>query len=212
MDLTPREFDLLSYLASRAGSVVSRRELLTQVWRQPYGGPHDTVDVHLSWLRRKLGRAPSSRVTCTPFAAWACRLRRRPTSVRSRTSMRVRLILLVGATSSLVLVAFLVPLALLVRRRPRRGRLSAAVVEAQALAPTVATADAAGAPVGGLAGNLHRGAHDLTVYLPSGWVIGAPEPTRRPCASRPPAAASPPTRRAAARWSSPWPASPTAPP
>ena len=55
IDLTPREFDLLSYLASRAGSVVSRRELLTQVWRQPYGGQDDTVDVHLSWLRRKLG-------------------------------------------------------------------------------------------------------------------------------------------------------------
>jgi DNA-binding response OmpR family regulator len=61
LDLTPREFDLLSYLASRVGSVVGRRELLTQVWRQPYGGAEDTVDVHLSWLRRKLGetaRAP----------------------------------------------------------------------------------------------------------------------------------------------------------
>jgi DNA-binding response OmpR family regulator len=55
VDLTPREFDLLSYLADRAGSVVSRRELLTQVWRQPYGSSDDTVDVHLSWLRRKLG-------------------------------------------------------------------------------------------------------------------------------------------------------------
>ena len=55
VDLSPREYDLLSYLASRAGSVVSRRELLTQVWRQPYGGQDDTVDVHLSWLRRKLG-------------------------------------------------------------------------------------------------------------------------------------------------------------
>jgi DNA-binding response OmpR family regulator len=61
LDLTPREFDLLSYLASRVGSVVGRRELLTQVWRQPYGGADDTLDVHLSWLRRKLGetaRAP----------------------------------------------------------------------------------------------------------------------------------------------------------
>ena len=57
VDLTPREFDLLSYLAERAGSVVSRRELMTQVWRQPYGGADDTVDVHLSWLRRKLGES-----------------------------------------------------------------------------------------------------------------------------------------------------------
>jgi two-component system KDP operon response regulator KdpE len=61
LDLAPREFDLLSYLASRAGTVVGRRELLTSVWHQPYGGAEDTVDVHLSWLRRKLGetaRAP----------------------------------------------------------------------------------------------------------------------------------------------------------
>ncbi len=57
LDLTPREFDLLTYLASRAGTVVSRRELLTQVWRQAFGGPDDTIDVHLSWLRRKLGES-----------------------------------------------------------------------------------------------------------------------------------------------------------
>ncbi len=55
LELTPREFDLLHYLAARAGEVVSKRELLTEVWRQPYGGADKTVDVHLSWLRRKLG-------------------------------------------------------------------------------------------------------------------------------------------------------------
>ena len=55
MELTPREFDLLRYLAERAGQVVSKRELLAEVWRQPYGGADKTVDVHLSWLRRKLG-------------------------------------------------------------------------------------------------------------------------------------------------------------
>jgi DNA-binding response OmpR family regulator len=53
--LTPREFTLLHYLASRAGEVVSKRELLTEVWQLPYGGADKTVDVHLSWLRRKLG-------------------------------------------------------------------------------------------------------------------------------------------------------------
>jgi DNA-binding response OmpR family regulator len=55
LDLTPREFDLLHYLAARAGEVISKRELLTEVWRLPYGGADKTVDVHLSWLRRKLG-------------------------------------------------------------------------------------------------------------------------------------------------------------
>jgi DNA-binding response OmpR family regulator len=55
LDLTPKEFDLLSYLASRPGTVVTKQELLAQVWRLPYGGADKTVDVHLSWLRRKLG-------------------------------------------------------------------------------------------------------------------------------------------------------------
>jgi len=37
--------------------VVTKRELLTEVWQQPYGGSDRTVDVHLSWLRRKLGES-----------------------------------------------------------------------------------------------------------------------------------------------------------
>ena len=41
----------------RAGTVVSKRELLTEVWHLPYGGSDKTVDVHLSWLRRKLGES-----------------------------------------------------------------------------------------------------------------------------------------------------------
>ncbi len=55
LDLTPREFDLLHYLAARSGQVVTKRQLLTDVWQLPYGGADKTVDVHLSWLRRKLG-------------------------------------------------------------------------------------------------------------------------------------------------------------
>jgi len=55
LELSPKEFDLLAYLAARAGTVVTKRELLTEVWRMPYGGSDKTVDVHLSWLRRKLG-------------------------------------------------------------------------------------------------------------------------------------------------------------
>ena len=39
---------------ARPGTVVSRRELLTEVWHQAYGDDQ-TIDVHLSWLRRKLG-------------------------------------------------------------------------------------------------------------------------------------------------------------
>jgi DNA-binding response OmpR family regulator len=57
IDLAPREFDLLYHLASRAGQVITKRELLTTVWQVPYGGADKTVDVHLSWLRRKLGES-----------------------------------------------------------------------------------------------------------------------------------------------------------
>jgi DNA-binding response OmpR family regulator len=55
LDLTALEFDLLSYLAGHAGQVVTKQELLAEVWHRPYGGGDKTVDVHLSWLRRKLG-------------------------------------------------------------------------------------------------------------------------------------------------------------
>ena len=60
LDLTRKEFDLLVHLASRSGEVVTKRELLADVWRQPYGGSDKTVDVHLSWLRRKLGESADS--------------------------------------------------------------------------------------------------------------------------------------------------------
>ncbi|MEU2826197.1 response regulator transcription factor [Streptomyces bacillaris] len=59
LDLTRREFDLLAYLAGRPGTVVSRKDLLARVWNQPYGADK-TVDVHLSWLRRKLGESAAS--------------------------------------------------------------------------------------------------------------------------------------------------------
>lgn len=52
-----KEFDLLAFLAAREGEVVGRQELFAEVWRQPYGGAEKTIDVHLSWLRRKLGES-----------------------------------------------------------------------------------------------------------------------------------------------------------
>lgn len=57
LDLSPREFDLLRHLAEHAGEVVTKRQLLTDVWNQAWGGSDKTVDVHLSWLRRKLGES-----------------------------------------------------------------------------------------------------------------------------------------------------------
>ena len=59
LDLSRLEFDLLAHLARRSPDVVTRRELLAEVWRQPHGGAEKTIDVHLSWLRRKLGESAS---------------------------------------------------------------------------------------------------------------------------------------------------------
>ncbi len=55
LELRPKEFELLRYLMERPGEVVSKRRLLAEVWREPYGGSEKTIDVHLSWLRKKLG-------------------------------------------------------------------------------------------------------------------------------------------------------------
>jgi two-component system KDP operon response regulator KdpE len=57
IELTRKEFELLAHLATNAGHVVTKRQLLADIWQQPYGGADKTVDVHLSWLRRKLGES-----------------------------------------------------------------------------------------------------------------------------------------------------------
>jgi DNA-binding response OmpR family regulator len=60
LDLSRKEFDLLLYLARRCGRVVTKQELLAEVWAQPFGGVEKTVDTHLSWLRAKLGESANA--------------------------------------------------------------------------------------------------------------------------------------------------------
>ena len=55
LDLTTKEFDILVYLASRPGNVVSKEELHSAVWKTPGGSAGRTIDVHISTLRKKLG-------------------------------------------------------------------------------------------------------------------------------------------------------------
>jgi DNA-binding response OmpR family regulator len=52
--LTTREVLLLRYLLQRGGRIVTREQLLTDVWGRNYTGDDRTVDVHVSRLRRKL--------------------------------------------------------------------------------------------------------------------------------------------------------------
>ncbi|MEU6716756.1 response regulator transcription factor [Nonomuraea sp. NPDC046802] len=53
--LTPKEFDLLAYLATDAGAVYSRQQILDEVWDPHFFGPTKTLDAHIAALRRKLG-------------------------------------------------------------------------------------------------------------------------------------------------------------
>jgi DNA-binding response OmpR family regulator len=57
VELARKEYELLLALARRAGEVVTKRDLLGEVWQLAWGGSDRTVDVHLSWLRRKLGES-----------------------------------------------------------------------------------------------------------------------------------------------------------
>ncbi len=55
LSLTAREFDLLKALVKQAGQMVPREELMREVWGQDSQGSTKTLDMHVSWLRRKLG-------------------------------------------------------------------------------------------------------------------------------------------------------------
>ena len=60
LELTPKEFDLLAFLARNKGLVFSREQLLEKVWGYDYTGDTRTVDVHIRWLRQKIEADPSN--------------------------------------------------------------------------------------------------------------------------------------------------------
>ncbi|CAB4725781.1 unannotated protein [freshwater metagenome] len=53
--LSRKEFDLLYAVISRAGEIVSRDDLMREVWHTTFWTSSKTIDVHLGWVRRKLG-------------------------------------------------------------------------------------------------------------------------------------------------------------
>jgi DNA-binding response OmpR family regulator len=55
INLANKEFELLRVLIQRAGQVVTREEILSEVWSDPELKGSKTLDMHMSWLRRKLG-------------------------------------------------------------------------------------------------------------------------------------------------------------
>lgn len=53
--LSRKEFDLLHALITRAGELVTRDQLMSEVWDVSFWTSSKTIDVHLGWVRRKLG-------------------------------------------------------------------------------------------------------------------------------------------------------------
>jgi two-component system, OmpR family, response regulator RegX3 len=60
LSLTRKEFDLLARLARSAGHVVTREDLMSDVWDENWFGSTKTLDVHMTALRRKLGEDPAA--------------------------------------------------------------------------------------------------------------------------------------------------------
>jgi DNA-binding response OmpR family regulator len=60
LELTPKEFDLLAFLARNKSLVFSRDHLLEKVWGYDFAGDTRTVDVHIRWLRRKIEADPNN--------------------------------------------------------------------------------------------------------------------------------------------------------
>jgi two-component system OmpR family response regulator len=59
LNLSPKEFDLLTFLVSNGGRVFEREHLLNRIWGYDYIGDTRTVDVHVRWLRQKIESNPS---------------------------------------------------------------------------------------------------------------------------------------------------------
>jgi DNA-binding response OmpR family regulator len=60
LDLQPKQFDLLVYLVRNRGTVLTRDQLLHNVWGYDYAGDTRTVDVHVRWIREKLEEDPAN--------------------------------------------------------------------------------------------------------------------------------------------------------
>ena len=60
LTLAAKEYDLLRVLLREAGAVVTRDQLMQEVWGAEWFGSTKTLDMHVSWLRRKLGDSTSA--------------------------------------------------------------------------------------------------------------------------------------------------------
>ena len=85
--LSRKEFDLVHCLIARAGDIVSRDELMREVWNTTFWTSSKTIDVHLGWVRRKLGDDTRRPTLITTIRGRGLRFEAEPPSVnKSRAS------------------------------------------------------------------------------------------------------------------------------
>jgi len=80
LGLSTKEFDLLAELVRGAGTVVRREHLLDKVWGSEFTGSAKTLDVHMAWLRRKLGDDAATSGYITTVRGIGYRFERAPSS------------------------------------------------------------------------------------------------------------------------------------
>jgi len=78
LTLTRKEFDLISALVKNRGRVMTREQILQQVWGYQYFGETRTVDVHVRRLRAKLGKAAQNRIETIIGVGYRFRAERAP--------------------------------------------------------------------------------------------------------------------------------------
>ncbi len=110
VELTRKEFDLLARLARDAGRVVTREALMSDVWDMNWFGSTKTLDVHIAWLRRKLGDDPARPTYIHTVRGVGFRL----ASPRGglAVTLRTRLLAALAYVLLLAIVALGVPLAI----------------------------------------------------------------------------------------------------
>jgi two-component system response regulator RegX3 len=75
LELAAREFDLLHLLMANPGEVLRRERIMDEVWDPHWFGPTKTLDVHISWLRKKIEDDPSNPAYITTIRGVGFRFR-----------------------------------------------------------------------------------------------------------------------------------------
>jgi two-component system OmpR family response regulator len=74
IELSPTEFNLLRYLVQNAGRVVSKQQIVDQVWEYDFGGNHGVVSTYISYLRRKVDQFDPPLIQTIPRVGYTLRL------------------------------------------------------------------------------------------------------------------------------------------